>query len=64
MVYDSRSNTWILGSIVEQCRFPKNGRQSIAIFNEGYMIGGQEKFNESIIVDIGRPKKKKYCCQG
>ena len=57
MVYDSRLNTWILGSIVGQCRFPKNGSQSIAIFNEGYMIGGQEKPNESIRIDIGRPKK-------
>lgn len=57
MVYDSRSNIWILGSVVGQCRFPGSGKTCIAIFNEGYMIGGQEKSND-FKIDVKRHKRK------
>lgn len=57
MAYDSRSDLWIFGSIVGQCRFPESGKTGIAIFDEGFMIGGQEKSIEVTRVDIGKYKK-------
>ena len=50
MTYDSRSDSWIYGTVVGRARVSSFAKTGIACTDDGFYLGGQEETDECTIV--------------
>lgn len=63
MTYDSRSDTWVSGTVVGRARIPSLAKTGLAMLEDGFYLGGQEETDEVLVVKEDVKKKRKCWAQ-